>query len=419
MRISVFSLGCKVNQYESDGIVTELNNRGYTATSGLYHADVYVINTCSVTSEADRKSRQCISRVKKINPSAKIIVLGCSSQNDPTAYADKENVLTVSGNAAKLETVLQSMSDITSENYEFGRIKRVALPLRYEDVYFPSSTSRTRGFIKIQDGCNNFCSYCIVPYLRGRSRSRNIKSVIKEALSVSKDCKEIVLTGVDISSYGLDINSSLKELLLALRDVPSRIRLGSLECSVIDDELLAIMKDGHFCPHFHLSLQSGSNSVLKNMNRHYTVEQYYGKTELIKKHFPLAAITTDVICGFPDETHSDHLESLCNIEKIGFSQIHVFPYSERGGTAAARLPQVPKQIRKERAAETSALGERLRLNFLNKNLNTVREVLTEDREGDYSVGYTDNYIKVYSDSGAGELRSLTLKQIFKEGVLGV
>jgi len=422
MRVSVFSLGCKVNQYESDGIITELNNRGYSAFSSLEPADVYVINTCSVTAEADRKSRQSISRVQKLNPNAKIIVIGCSSQNNPTAYEEKDNIVKISGNSGKMKAVLQVMSDITSNFDDKNDCKNEAknqdLPLVYEDVYFPTPT-KTRGFIKIQDGCNNFCSYCIVPYLRGRSRSRNIESIKKEATDVSKSCKEIVLTGIDISAYGKDTGSSLKQLLHSLNNIPSRIRLGSLECSVIDEELLKIMKDGNFCPHFHLSFQSGSNAVLKNMNRHYTVEEFLAKTELIKKYFPLAGITTDIICGFPQESEANHLESLRNIERIGFSQIHVFPYSEREGTVAAKRPQLQKSIRKARANETAELGKKLHENFLNKNLGLIKEVLTEDKEGNFVVGYTDNYIKIYSDSSQGEMLSLKLKEIYKEGVLGV
>lgn len=418
MKISVFSLGCKVNQYESEGIVTELNNHGHEAVCGLFPADLFVINTCSVTSEADRKSRQTISRVQKLNKNAKIIVLGCSSQNDANAYSGKEGVIKISGNAQKMQTVLQAISDLAKNNDGGDLIAKAELPLTYEDVYFPKP-GKTRGFVKIQDGCNNFCTYCIVPYLRGRSRSRSAQSVISEVNEVAKTCKEIVLTGVDISAYGKDLGSSLKDLLFALKDTPSRIRLGSLECGVIDDELLKIMKDGNYCPHFHLSFQSGSDNVLKNMNRHYTVDEFRKKTDLIRKYFPLAGITTDIICGFPEESDADHQQSLKNIEKIAFSQIHVFPYSERSGTVAARRVQIPKQVRKSRAQETVILGEKLRLEFLNKNLALSKDVLCEDKEDEYTVGYTDNYIKVYSDAQEGEIKSLMLKKIYKEGVLGV
>jgi len=417
MRVSVFSLGCKVNQYESDGIVTELNERGFQAFSGLLPADVYIINTCSVTAEADRKSRQCVSRALKQNENAKIIILGCSSQNNPYEYENRENVIKISGNASKMGVVIKTMSDIISKNHNFDKICVEELPSKYEDDFFPTP-SKTRGFIKIQDGCNNFCTYCIVPYLRGRSRSRTIDSVLKEIVEVQKTCKEIVLTGVDISAYGKDFSLGLKDLLRAIKDCPSRIRLGSLECNVIDDELLSIMKEGNFCPHFHLSFQSGSDEVLRKMNRHYTVDEFLSKVTLIRKYFPLAGITTDIICGFPEETDSQHNESMDSVKKIEFSQIHVFPYSERKGTIAQKRKQVPKEIRKERATEMARLGEELHKNFLAKNLGLQKEVLFEDKEDNFTVGYTDNYIKVYSDANTGELKTLKLKEIFKEGVLG-
>lgn len=342
MKISVYNLGCKVNQYESDSLIRELSIRGFEVTDELEYADYYVLNTCAVTNEAERKSRQAVGRCLNFNPNARIIVCGCASENDKNQFLSKNNVTYVSGVAGKY--LIPDILDVDGES----EVRE--LPKEYEDMYSPLSM-RTRSYVKVQDGCNNFCSYCLIPYLRGRSRSRRIESVVAECERVASS-GEIVLTGINLSAYGLDVASSLTELIGSLGNIDARIRLGSLEVNVIDEEFLSALKGlKHFCPQFHLSLQSGSDSVLKKMNRHYTTDEFYEKVRLIRETFEDAAITTDVICGFPTESEEEFRESLAFAEKVGFADMHVFAYSSRKGTKASRLEQLTneeKHLRVER-----------------------------------------------------------------------
>lgn len=403
----VFSLGCKVNQYEGQGMAEFLETLGYDATDSPVEADLYVINTCSVTSEADKKSRQAVARMLKLNPDAKVIVVGCSSQNSAAPYLGKPNVIGVGGVGAKTELIKKAL--------EGGFPVADELPSCYEDVFFPKQT-KTRGLIKIQDGCNNFCSYCRIPYLRGRSRSRAIESVVREAEAAVKCSKEIVLTGVDISSYGKDIGSDLAELMRALpRGV--RKRLGSLECGVIDSRFLDAAAEYGFCDHFHLSLQSGSDTVLRRMNRHYTAEEYLSKLELIRSYFPLAGITTDVIAGFPGESDAEFEETVATVRRAEFSDIHVFPYSRRAGTKAYDMAQVADEVKTARAHVLLGVKAELKEAFLKKNFGRKAEVYWEEEEKTELTGFTTNYVKVYNKVGTrGELETVTLGEIYKEGV---
>ncbi|MDE7394878.1 MAG: radical SAM protein, partial [Clostridiales bacterium] len=272
MKGVVFSLGCKVNTYEGQSIMRTLAEAGAIVSDKLETADFYIINTCSVTAEADRKSRQAVARVLKLNPNALVYICGCGSQNDPDAFLQKDNVRFVSGVGGKGKIAEAVLADLKKEAHA-AENRTCDLPKTYEDELFPHST-RTRSYIKVQDGCNNFCSYCIIPYLRGRSRSRSMLSIVEEATVAAAHSKELVLTGVDISAYGKDIGTDLTALVRALGPLSVRKRLGSLECTVVTDELLHAMRESGFCDHFHLSLQSGSSSVLKRMNRKYTVERY-------------------------------------------------------------------------------------------------------------------------------------------------
>lgn len=412
MKAVVFSLGCKVNAYEGQAIINELISLGYTCSDKPEPADVYILNTCSVTAEADKKSRQAVERLKKFNRSAPVLVLGCSSQNDASKYLNNENVTAVSGVGGKIEAVRRFMSDINSRTERFYGTE---LPSEYEDNLFPSST-KTRGYIKVQDGCDNFCSYCRIPYLRGRSRSRSIESVVKEAYEVAAHSKEIILTGVNVSDY--KCGNGLVDLVKALGDVPARKRLSSLECEVIDEELLAALKESGFCDHFHLSLQSGSDRVLKAMNRHYTVEEYLSKTKLIYSFFPSAAVTTDMIAGFPTETEEDHLMGIETARCAEFAAIHVFPYSERKGTVAATMPQLDKSVRNRRAAELIALGAELKEKFIRKNIGSVAEVYVETEKDGLGEGFSTNYIKVYSPLGVGEMGKVKLSEPYLDGIKG-
>ncbi|MDE6617896.1 MAG: tRNA (N(6)-L-threonylcarbamoyladenosine(37)-C(2))-methylthiotransferase MtaB [Clostridiales bacterium] len=426
MNIRVITLGCKVNQCESASIVSTLRLNNYSASEGLEPADVYVLNTCSVTAEADKKSRQYIAKMRKLNSECKIIVVGCSSQNHPQTFA-KNNVIAVGGTINKSDFVLKVVKNICKDN-QYSILSNIILLdnsaesvekcRQFSHEEYPIS-NKTRAFIKIQDGCNRFCTYCIIPYLRGRSRSRSVEDIVSECEKI--ESKEAVITGVDISAYGKDIGTDLASLLDTLSATKMRKRLGSLECEAINEPLLDVMARGGYCPHFHLSLQSGDNTVLKSMNRRYDTEYFYSKIELIRKYFPLAGITTDVIVGFPTET-DEFFNNSCNfIKKCAFSDIHVFPYSRRVGTLAAKkYGELPPETVKLRVSKLLEIKNELRLQFMQKNLGTRMPVYIEDSEGDYNVGYTPNYIKVYSHASCGEIVDLNLTELHNDtGIIGV
>lgn len=376
MKAVVFTLGCKVNEVESASIMAALERNGWEVSDKLGCADIYVLNTCAVTREAEKKSRQLVARTKKYNPNAKIFVCGCASQKDRVPFEQK-GVTFVSGATDKGEIIAAICADFGGE---------------CTSLLYPKQT-KTRAFIKIQDGCNNFCSYCIIPYLRGREKSRKIAELYEEILNCN--CPEVVLTGINISSYD-DCGGGLTALISALAPIKKRIRLGSLECSVITDELLSALKNLHdFAPQFHLSLQSGSSSVLKSMNRHYTREQYLEKCALIYKFFPEGAITTDVISGFPAETDGDFEKSLTIIEEAGFARVHAFSFSPREGTVAYKMKELPPAVKSERLARlldaAKAAEYRYVLRFSGKTLSFI----AEEYENGYTTGYTGNYIKIY------------------------
>ncbi len=382
-KVCVLTLGCKLNKYESDCMVTKLTQAGYNVVSDLQVADYYVINTCAVTKESEKKSRQYVTKCLKLNANAKVVVCGCASQNNINQFAGKPNVVSVFGNIGK-DNIIDYLTTSIQQVKDF--------PTEYGNLSNPTITT-TRAYLKVQDGCNNFCSYCLIPYLRGRSRSRNLQDCVTEAINLSKTSKEIVLTGIDLS----DFKPSLAELLMALTNVDARIRLGSLEVRVVDDKLLTVMKSmPNFCPQFHLSLQSGDDTVLKRMNRHYTADEYLQKVDLIYKYFPDANITTDIIVGFAGETDEQFNNSVSLAKKAKFGKIHVFPYSPREGTAAYKLfEDTDASIKKQRVAVLSEVGKMLEQQFFTKNVGKTYTVLTEDVENEFVVGYTENYIKVY------------------------
>lgn len=426
LNIRVITLGCKVNQCESASIVAALLERGYNASEGLAPADVYVLNTCSVTAEADRKSRQYLSKMTALNPNCKMIVIGCSSQNIPDQY-NKSNVIAIGGTADKQGFVLRIIGELCKYNNYNTLSDRVIFDenmgkVGEKDEFYHENrpkSDKTRAFIKIQDGCNRFCSYCIIPYLRGRSRSREIEDVVRECEETRS--REIVITGIDISEYGKDVGTDINALLRALGKIKVRKRIGSLECEAVDAEMLEIMGSSGFCPHFHLSLQSGDDSVLKSMNRRYDTEYFYGKVELIRKYFPLAGITTDIIVGFPTETDECFEKGVRFIENCEFSDMHVFPYSSRVGTLAAKkYVPLPKEIVKCRMRRMLDVKARSKSLFLNKNLGEAAEVYAEtrDRKSGLSVGYTPNYITVYSDTPCGDIKKLELSELYGDGILG-
>lgn len=415
MKFVVFSLGCRVNIYEGQAMVKEFIARGHEATDKLERADCYVLNTCSVTAEADKKSRQAVARALRINPSAKIAVCGCSSQNDPAAYEKKANVFKISGVGGKMSLVDEILNALEKgETAEETDVK--PLPAEYEDDA-SGEVTKTRGYVKIQDGCNNFCSYCIIPYLRGRSRSRKIESVIREAEEMAKKTNEIVITGVDVSDYR-DGENGLAELVRALGKIPVRKRFGSFDCIVVNENLLNAMKESDFCESFHLSMQSGSDGVLRRMNRHYTSAEFLRVCELIRSVFPKAGITTDVIAGFPEETDEEFNETLETCRRAKFADMHVFPYSVRKGTVAAKMKQVGGETIRSRAAKLRELADELRAAHLEEQIGETVEVLFEDEENGLAVGYTRAYEKVYAAAPTGRILKVKITSPFGEGLKG-
>ena len=380
MKVVVYNLGCKVNQYESDGMMHALFELGYEVSAELEHADAYILNTCAVTNEAEKKSRQAVARCLKINPNSKVLVCGCASQNDSEQFFKKNGVTYVSGIAGKgkLPSMLES-EGIFVENID----------QKYEDDLTPSVV-RTRSYVKIQDGCNNFCSYCIIPYLRGRSRSRSMESVVSECESLSLLTHEIVITGIDMSSYGKDIGESLSTLLSVLSDIKCRIRLGSLEVRVVAKEFLVATQGlKAFCPHFHLSLQSGADKTLSDMNRHYTSAEYADKVKLIREFYPHANITTDVIVGFPTETDGNFEETLAFVDSIKFGDVHAFAYSKRNGTKAEKLGVLDKSIVHERLSRLEKVIKHNKCSYESRFVGASVEVLVEN-----TGGYTREYVRV-------------------------
>ncbi len=415
MDVCVYTLGCKVNQYESGVMVAKLKKAGHNAFEGLKKADCYILNTCAVTAEAEKKSRQAVAKMVKLNPECSVYIVGCASQNNAAQFDRFPNVRFIKGVASKIDItdVIGSAAQKTKDIEE--------LPTSYQQTPF-AETVRTRQTIKIQEGCDNFCSYCLVPYLRGRSRSRSVDDIIAEAKSRDGIVNEIVLTGIDISSFGKDTGESLGGLIKRLSGLKARIRLGSLEANIIDDGFLGVLAENkNFCPHFHLSLQSGSDKVLKKMNRHYTTAQYMEKVRLIRQYFPDAGITTDVIIGFPGEDETAFAETAEFVSAVGFSDIHVFPYSARKGTVAAGFAQVRDEEKKSRAERLTEIKYRLKNAFLQKHVGRVMKILAEEIDGGLIAGYTENYIKIYIDKNRAEENSfhtVKAKELFRDGLIG-
>ena len=412
----VFTLGCKVNDVESGSLIRGLEELGYEVSREMESADLYIVNTCAVTREAERKSRQTVSKALSANPNAKVIVCGCASEKNPSSFFEKdERVISVLGTKAKGEALAIVASGFQEE---FLGIKIEKGTGRYEDMPIPKCL-KTRNFVKIQDGCNRFCSYCIIPYLRGRSRSRSLESIVEEVRLSS--AKETVLTGIDISDYKDENGNALKEVLLALKDMPTRLRLGSIEVGLITPEFLtALQQVKNFAPHFHLSLQSGSTSVLKSMNRHYTREEYLEKCRLLYKFFPDAAITTDIIVGFATETEEDFLQSVSIIDEAAFAQVHAFPYSPREGTNAyKRFKELPSAVKKARVELLLGKAAQARKKYLEKFLGREMTVVPELFENGYTDGYTENYIRTYIEGEVGkEPIKVRLTALYKDGVKG-
>ncbi len=416
MIVSVFTLGCKTNLYESGQVIGALQKAGHKAFHGLKKADVFVLNTCAITKEAEKKSRQLVARARKLNPNCKIVVMGCASQKNKQQFCDIANVVYIDGVANKVNVVEQLEQIASVSTTAVAQLS--PLPTVYQEEGF-ATQERTRAFVKVQDGCNNFCSYCIVPYLRGRSRSRSVQQVVEEVKRAN--CAETVLIGIDISQYGLDNGQRLSQLFEALQGIPTRIRLGSLEARIVTEDILVALTKLDFCPHFHLSLQSGCDTVLKRMNRKYTTEQYYQGVKLIKKYFPTVAITTDIIVGFCGETEEE-FEQTCNfVQKVGFADIHVFPFSKREGTVAYNWPDVDSTVKTKRAEILGKIKQQLKDKFVNSYIGTTQQVMVELNRNGLWEGYTREYLRVYIQGKAqvGQLVNVKLTEPYQDGAKAI
>ena len=405
-KAALHNLGCKVNAYETEAMQELLRKQGFEIVPFQEKADVYIINTCTVTNMADRKSRQMLHRARKQNPNAIIVACGCyvqSREGDVDGCAD-----IVIGNNRKKELIeILAEYERAPVRETDARERRQLLDINhskaYEELRLERTAEHTRAYVKVQDGCNQFCSYCIIPYVRGRVRSRSRKDVAEEVERLSSNgYKEIVLTGIHLSSYGIDTGGSLQELICAIHENPGirRIRLGSLEPRIVTEEFVRTLAGlSKICPHFHLSLQSGCDATLRRMNRRYTSGEYYEKCELLRKYFRHPALTTDVIVGFPGETEEEYARSKDFIEKVGFYETHVFKYSKREGTRAAVMEnQVPESVKAKRSNELIELGRRKQAEYEETLMGTVQEVLIEEEilhEGErYQTGFTREYVKI-------------------------
>lgn len=403
------NLGCKVNAYETEAMQEMLEQAGYEIVPFKEGADVYVINTCTVTNIADRKSRQMLHRARKLNPEAVVVAAGCYVQTQGEREIDPCIDIVIGNNHKKdLVRILREYEE-NREKDRAGEIGDINMTKEYESLHLTRTGEHTRAYIKVQDGCNQFCTYCIIPYARGRVRSREQQDVVQEVrILASNGYQEVVLTGIHLSSYGIDFDGRrhLLDLIRAVHEIEGirRIRLGSLEPGIVTEEFAeALASMPKICPHFHLSLQSGCDAVLKRMNRKYTSGEYYEKCRILRKYFDAPALTTDVIVGFPGETEAEFQESYDFVDKVDFYETHIFKYSKREGTKAASMPdQVDEQIKAQRSARLIELGEKKRKAYEKKFIGRTVEVLVEEDaviDGkNVQTGHTKEYIKIALDS---------------------
>ena len=415
-KVAIHNLGCKVNSYEADAMIDDLEHHGYEIVPFSEFADIYIVNTCTVTNIAGRKSRQMLHKARKTNPRAVVIAAGCYVHTMEQGQSVDGVVDIVIGNNKKqdlievLQTYQKDLMSLDTDNRDVYRaLVDINQTKDFESLKLSKPRNHTRVNLKVQDGCNQFCSYCIIPYVRGRVRSRSLNDVVSEVETLAKEgCHEVVLTGIHLSSYGQDLTQSedLLALIEAIHQIKGikRIRLGSLEPRVITEHFVdSLAKLDKFCPHFHLSLQSGSASVLKRMNRHYTPDEYLEKTKLIREYFEHPALTTDIIVGFPGETSEEFQESKDFVEGVNFYETHIFKFSKRDGTKAASMQgQVPGDISQLRSEEMINLSILKRREFEKYYIGKTVEVLIEDQvvsQGEeFYVGFTKEYIKVRVDS---------------------
>lgn len=424
-KVALHNLGCKVNAYEVEAMQQLLEKAGYEIVPFEEGADIYLINTCTVTNIADRKSRQMLHKAKKMNPNAIVVATGCYVQTDTQKLEEDSAVDLILGNNQKTQ-IVEALEEYEKEHAKQVQVIEINHTKEYEELSIASTAEHVRTYIKVQDGCNQFCTYCIIPFARGRVRSRKIEEVLREVETLAaKGYKEVVLTGIHLSSYGVDFPKEERESLLSLIQAVSRvegisrIRLGSLEPRIITEEFLeGIVKTGKVCPHFHLSLQSGCNKTLKNMNRRYSAQEYAEKCELIRKFYPAPALTTDVIVGFPQETEEDFEESYEFVKKIHFYETHIFKYSRRHGTKAAsmdgQLTEAAKAQRSDRMLELHEIRAReYEEAMIGKKMELLLEEEIEIDGRSWYVGHSREYVRaVISKTDAHRVNDLvTVKAV--------
>ncbi len=418
MKVYFYTLGCRVNQYETDAARELFIKAGFEIADSAEDADVCVVNTCTVTGEADRKSRQQIRRMARINPDTIVVAMGCMTEmaeavidadvvcgtKDKTSVVEKtlEYISRKSGGESLSRGVMHHRPEVTKKDdyHEFGTVL---------------SPEGTRAFIKVEDGCNKFCTYCIIPFARGRVASRAEDAVLKEAQDLaSRGYSEVIVSGIHVCSYGKDRGEDSLALVRLLKKIDaiegiSRIRLGSLEpMSLTDDFIEGLKGVTKLCPHFHLSLQSGCDKILSKMNRDYTSKEYLERVRKLRAIYPSMSLTTDIICGFPEETEEDFKETCDFVIEAGFTKVHTFPYSEREGTVAAKMPQVPVNVRKDRASRLIAVSNELENNFAAKKVGSAASVLIETFKDGYAEGYTPEYIRAKVRTEDNSLKGKTV-----------
>lgn len=406
-KVALHNLGCKVNAYETAAMQQMLVEAGYEIVPFSEKADVYVINTCSVTNMADRKSRQMLHRARKLNPDAAVVAAGCYVQTKGTKAQEDSAIDILIGNNQKGK-LLEKLDEFFSEREKIIAVTDINQGKQsYEELHLAQTAEHTRAFVKVQDGCNQFCSYCIIPYARGRVRSRKITDILDEVKRLSgRGYKEIVLTGIHLASYGIDCGENLLSLIIEVHKTEGirRIRLGSLEPGIVTEEFaMELSMLPKICPHFHLSLQSGCNATLQRMNRKYTVEEYERSCGYLREYFEHPALTTDVIVGFPGETEDEFAKTKAFLEKIHFYEMHIFKYSKRQGTKAAEMEnQIAEEIKTKRSAELIALAGQMSKEFREYYNGSIQEVLFEEAAvfngKTMYTGYTREYVKVAARS---------------------
>jgi len=425
MKFGFYTLGCKVNQYETQAMEQLVVEYGHTVVPFEDACDCYVINTCSVTAVADKKNRGVIRRCRKLSPTATVAVCGCYVQHDQQAL-EKLQVDVIGGSsqrAAFIRACIQSAKDRQSRQV----LDRALSRRSFEILPAGGLEGRTRGMLKVQDGCVNFCTYCIIPYTRGPVRSAPLELAVEQVLQLQKlGYKEVTVTGIEIASWGVDLpGKPTPDVLIEAicKAVPQmRIRLGSLDPRIVTEEFCEkLCKLSNLCPHFHLSMQAGCDSVLSRMKRKYDTARYFESVQLLNRFFPQCAITTDMIVAFPGETEEEFAQGLSFIQKCGFADMHIFPYSRRPGTPADKMPgQHPNSVKEERSRRAVACAEKMSENYRTALLGTVHPVLFEEKEGGWFVGHAPNYVKVYVEGEDLHNRVLPVKftALYQEGVLG-